>query len=646
MKKIITILLLSLGLNLFSQVVPEPSTTFYVTDLADILTDNEEVRIDALIREYKSKTTTEFSVLTIKSLEGNDLESYANTVFRKWGIGTKAHNNGLLILVSLNDRKLRIETGYGIEPYLTDAYTKEVSIKYATPYFKKGEYFTGIENLVTNFQSKLGYENFGEIIKRENKLKIEKNLLEEKEAALQKEKFYTFLFYTFIFLIIGSIIGVIVYFVNRYNKRKASVKNINTLLSKEKLTEAQIKCNTLFAYKANILQKSLPTLLSTILELTKVKLDKLKYDDLISHEKIVIKSIKELEKELFIVTLNKNEFETSSNSIAKLSIPNNLVISVDQLCKVEYDIQSDKAKASLNELNTFYDKIKTTELDSLATAKSLLTKYELLIAKVKSDISKCEVNKSKWSSVKSKFKTWPSLKTELNTKYSEFKSSYDKVLENWGELTKNRLSNFDKLSFSREVSAIDIIINSLSNNMRLSYIERIGTEYDTLLSGLKSKLNNPSIVDLELRRELSDTSSKITLIKSRIDDAVRLARNSDVNSSNRNKAINYVNSLSGVVALTGLAILVNKKMINDSEETLSSLIKKMKNDISEAEDQRRREEEARQRRKREEEAAAAALLASAYAASNYSSSSSSSSSYGSSYSGGSSGGSGSSSSWD
>ena len=120
--------------------------TSYVQDRADIL--------DAKIKEYLQKNSHELyqkqhvqiTVFTIKSLNGADIKEYSNKLFRQLGIGDKATNKGILILVAADDKKARIEVGYGLEGSLNDGKAGEILRGDMFPFFKKKDYNQGIVN--------------------------------------------------------------------------------------------------------------------------------------------------------------------------------------------------------------------------------------------------------------------------------------------------------------------------------------------------------------------------------------------------------------------------------------------------------------------------------------------------------------------
>ena len=88
-------------------------------------------------KELEDKTGAQATVVVIDSLEGETIESYANGIFRNWGIGQKDKNNGLLILLSVKDKKWRVEVGTSLEGAITDIYSSRVMNDFAVPKFKR-----------------------------------------------------------------------------------------------------------------------------------------------------------------------------------------------------------------------------------------------------------------------------------------------------------------------------------------------------------------------------------------------------------------------------------------------------------------------------------------------------------------------------
>lgn len=142
------ILLFSLINPVFAegQIPSKPHTNIYVKDYAGIISPEIEREILRLGSELDQKTTAQLVVVTVDSFEGIPREDYALNLFRTWGIGDKEKNNGVLLLISYNDRQSRIEVGYGLEGALPDGKTGRIQDNYLIPYFKEGDYTGGIYN--------------------------------------------------------------------------------------------------------------------------------------------------------------------------------------------------------------------------------------------------------------------------------------------------------------------------------------------------------------------------------------------------------------------------------------------------------------------------------------------------------------------
>lgn len=127
-------------------VPPKPSSSLYVQDQAGVLQPASRDRLQKLGANLAAKTKAQVVVLTVKSLEGAPPEEYALEVLRTWGLGDKQLNNGVLLLVAVDDRVSRIEVGYGLEGALPDGKTGRIQDEYMLPYFKNGDYDQGIVN--------------------------------------------------------------------------------------------------------------------------------------------------------------------------------------------------------------------------------------------------------------------------------------------------------------------------------------------------------------------------------------------------------------------------------------------------------------------------------------------------------------------
>ncbi|MBI1909591.1 MAG: TPM domain-containing protein [Deltaproteobacteria bacterium] len=115
----------------------------WVNDFAGVIDANHKAQLSALSHQLEKASGIEMTMVTVPSLEGEDIEGYAVKLFEKWGIGKKGKNNGLLLLAAIHDRTARVEVGYGLEEVVNDAYAGRILREVLFPYFKKGEYGEG-----------------------------------------------------------------------------------------------------------------------------------------------------------------------------------------------------------------------------------------------------------------------------------------------------------------------------------------------------------------------------------------------------------------------------------------------------------------------------------------------------------------------
>jgi uncharacterized protein len=116
-----------------------------VVDLAGIIDNATENRLNRYLQELETKTGAQMAILTVNSLDGQAIEDFSiNIAHDRWRLGEKGKDNGVLMVIALDDRKYRIEVGYGLEGLLPDSLVGSIGRQYLVPYFKKGDYSTGI----------------------------------------------------------------------------------------------------------------------------------------------------------------------------------------------------------------------------------------------------------------------------------------------------------------------------------------------------------------------------------------------------------------------------------------------------------------------------------------------------------------------
>lgn len=156
MKNRVSIILVGLiiiigPLQLTAQKYPTLSQYYLVNDFANVLTDKEEAQLNEKLKVYNDSTSTQIAVVVLESLQkytGDSdypIDKYAVELAQKEGIGQKEKRNGILFLVAIAERQMRIEVGYGLEPVITDGIAKRIIEYTIKPRFKEGDYYLGID---------------------------------------------------------------------------------------------------------------------------------------------------------------------------------------------------------------------------------------------------------------------------------------------------------------------------------------------------------------------------------------------------------------------------------------------------------------------------------------------------------------------
>ena len=165
---LVAIIFVLFAIKMFSQEYPKP--VGYVNDFAKVMTVGEQKTLQVILTDYEKKSTIEIVVVTVDSLNGQSIEEYTVELATQWGVGKKGKDNGLVILNAIKERRWRIEVGYGLEEYVTDAYGATLGDEFLTPLLKHGKYFEAYKGAVEKIMRDFG------------------NLTEEDKARLTEEK--------------------------------------------------------------------------------------------------------------------------------------------------------------------------------------------------------------------------------------------------------------------------------------------------------------------------------------------------------------------------------------------------------------------------------------------------------------------------
>lgn len=140
----------------FAQNFPaQPNPPRLVNDFAGVLTDNEIASLEQKLVAYDDSTSTQIAIVIIKNLDGAEVGSYAAELGEKWGIGTKQNHNGVILLMSKDDRKVTIRTGYGVEEKLGAIITDRIIKNTLVPNFKRGNFYEGFNDATDEIMARL-----------------------------------------------------------------------------------------------------------------------------------------------------------------------------------------------------------------------------------------------------------------------------------------------------------------------------------------------------------------------------------------------------------------------------------------------------------------------------------------------------------
>ena len=117
-----------------------------ITDRANLLPPAQEEKLRSILDDLNARTGAALVVVTLPSMEGGQIDDFTNRLFEKWGVGQAGKDNGVMLLVAVEERKIRIDVGYGLEGVIPDGRAGSIRDQYVLPYFRKGQMAAGIES--------------------------------------------------------------------------------------------------------------------------------------------------------------------------------------------------------------------------------------------------------------------------------------------------------------------------------------------------------------------------------------------------------------------------------------------------------------------------------------------------------------------
>lgn len=144
MRLLILVALCAACSDLFAQLAIPPHEGIWVRDEANVLSQETISQLSYRLRQERDSTSNQIAVYIIPTLAGEDIDDYANRVFAEWKLGQQGKDNGVLMLIAIAEKKIRIEVGYGLEGVLTDLASSRINRNEIAPYFKSGNFDQGV----------------------------------------------------------------------------------------------------------------------------------------------------------------------------------------------------------------------------------------------------------------------------------------------------------------------------------------------------------------------------------------------------------------------------------------------------------------------------------------------------------------------
>jgi uncharacterized protein len=151
-KTAVWLILLLPALGVSQNIPQKPQPARLVNDLANVLSPEQESALERKLVAYDDSTSTQIAVVLVSTLNDYPIEEYALNLFRTWGIGNAKTNNGILLLAAIEDRRVRIEVGYGLEGAVPDITANTIITNDLAPAFREGNYYEGIDRATNSIQ--------------------------------------------------------------------------------------------------------------------------------------------------------------------------------------------------------------------------------------------------------------------------------------------------------------------------------------------------------------------------------------------------------------------------------------------------------------------------------------------------------------
>ena len=651
-----------------------PVPTGHVNDLANIIADDREAVIERSLRDYENQTTIEIAVVTTSSLDGQEIEDYSLELARAWGVGKKGADNGVLIVIAPNERKYRVEVGYGLEGDLTDASASILARESLVSAFRAGDYTGGIENLTQTIVDHLG------TMTPEQRTAFRRQMEERqrREAEESQAKLLDFIGSSFIVVLViaaaGSILFGIVAAVKRIKALARRIRRRKDLLADLALTQPVLQ--RLMEERTAIDLPNLPTWmqddkeeiggrfgshLERFIELRE-EIEGLVKDDISSAEE------RKQELDQLIVDADGTLAELRAIPEQVRAVRHETEQAVQEVCVqivalITWNASLTKKRYRVGDIVPALDSTRlTTEKENIESllanrgegpvdasevvrdkATRLLAKVHSLRVILESSLETQSSSKRRIAALQKRIPTFPALFAEHQARLERLRRAAPR--SRWAILEED-LPVFERtLSGIEPRLAVAIHANGMEAQLFTKAAETL-TAAETALGIVDSSVKRAETLEFEVAGAERGYPTQFRGVQSAIKAATRAISDSNVGSGAKSRLSEAVRLLNSVQVNATLVDWIGvSELLRQALAKAKQAAELAQSDIDAAarEEQRRRDEEAR--RKRLARAAAAASAASAYSSSYGSGSSYSSGSSFSGFGGGGFGGGGASGGW-
>lgn len=562
--------------------------TGWVNDYTGLLTTEQVNSLNNKIANFEKQTDIELTFAIVSTLEDRDIESYANELFKKWGVGKADRNNGLLVVIAPNERKWRVEVGYGLEAYLTDYQSQELAEDNFKPNFRAGDYFAGIDGFVDATTKHLGTSTWED--------RLAYKVKQEKASHEAMVNFW----WNFLYVVL-SIIGLIIIVV-AFVKFKAKIERENAFKAK--------RDSKVDSYKEKV----------TIID------NKLRNYSL-NGVTIDVSLLSSIAK-----SKDDNELTTNFNSAINSLLPHAEII--DTISQVTSNLSElDRTHKLLNSKEKGINLPETKKSDFILDPHSTIGSLKSTLAQVKRNISSYNEKSDRID----EFNKLLAVGVFTVDEFSDWVLKSGRQFEGKEYITDPSIMN----SYLNKLKQGALQFNSVDKSFdNLDNIKNSYSTYKFIQDDFYSYLGKVSEKNRQHESMLSTLRSSKSTLDNHSSKLNRYLTNSDVSSSTKTAIKSFI---AGMIAFKVTSDVLNS--FNDFTSMTSQAEKLSSKAQSDIDDEERK----RRRKKQEEDEEDDRRRRSSYAASSsWSSSSSSSSDSGSSFGGfggGDSGGGGSSGSW-